>query len=44
MKENGHARVPQNYEKNLSLGRWVLLQRVSYKELQKGLSFHMLDN
>lgn len=36
VKENGHARVPQNYPQNRRLGVWVTTQRTCYKQRQKG--------
>mmetsp|Transcript_14478 Transcript_14478/g.18921 ORF Transcript_14478/g.18921 Transcript_14478/m.18921 type:complete len:182 (-) Transcript_14478:113-658(-) len=35
-EEHGHTLVPYKYPKNKPLGRWVIVQRYMYNELQKG--------
>eukprot|EP00593_Proboscia_inermis_P011165 CAMPEP_0171305154 /NCGR_PEP_ID=MMETSP0816-20121228/14943_1 /TAXON_ID=420281 /ORGANISM="Proboscia inermis, Strain CCAP1064/1" /LENGTH=102 /DNA_ID=CAMNT_0011785751 /DNA_START=43 /DNA_END=351 /DNA_ORIENTATION=- len=36
VKEFGHARVPQQFPKNPSLGKWVRTQRQNYEKVLKG--------
>jgi len=43
-REHGNCLVPQTYEINPALGRWVRSQRVEYSCLQKGLAFHITQD
>ncbi|GFH61992.1 hypothetical protein CTEN210_18468 [Chaetoceros tenuissimus] len=41
--EHGHCNVPQHYESNKALGKWVSAQRQEYNLMSKGLKSSMTD-
>ena len=42
-KQRGHCQVPQHFNENESLARWVKRQRYQYKIQQEGKSSTMTD-